>query len=207
MGSKEKIKKIHRHFKRVDPKLYAVLKTMPPEILKGKKGADYYFYRLCKAIISQQLGTAAASTIHKRFLDIFGKNPTPADLSAVPDKKLRAVGMSGAKTSYVKNLAAKILSGEIKLGHLHKLEDEKIIEELTQVKGIGRWTAEMFLIFTLGREDVFSHGDLGLSNGFAIIYGKRGASSKKRVEAVTKKWRPYRSYGSLALWHALDSKK
>ena len=113
--------------------------------------------------------------------------------------------MSWAKARYIKDLAEKTLDGDIKFKELSHADDETIIRELTKVKGIGRWTAEMFLIFTLGREDIFSFGDLGLRKRFEKLYGNRRARTQKSMEAITRQWSPYRSYASLALWHLRDS--
>lgn len=197
---------ILRHFKRVDPKLYAVLRTMKLNPLQSERGADRYFFKLCRDIISQQLGGKAADTIFGRFLSLFPDGLTPERVIEMPEEKIRAIGVSAAKARYIRNLAESVIAGTVVLDSIHEREDEEIIEELTRVKGIGRWTAEMFLIFTLGREDVFSPGDLGVAKGLALLYGASKTRSQKSVEVVTKPWAPYRSYGCLALWHAVDSK-
>ena len=120
------------------------------------------------------------------------------------DDALRNAGMSWAKVNYIKNIAEAYIKNAIQFDKFHILPDSEIITQLTSIKGIGNWTAEMFLMFTLGREDVFSHGDLGLRKGFTKIY-KIENPSKDQIENVTSKWKPFRSYGSIALWHALDS--
>ena len=140
-----------------------------------------------------------------RFVELFpNKKITPERVLKLSDAKLRHVGMSWSKASFLKDLAKKTLDKEIRYSKLHDMTDEEVMEELTQVKGIGPWTAEMFLMFAIGREDVFSHADLGLRNGMKKVYGLRSVPDAKRADKITEKWRPYRSYGSLALWHYLD---
>ena len=121
----------------------------------------------------------------------------------ISDQKLRDTGMSWAKTKYVKNIAEAYLKKSVQFDELHKLPDSEIIIQLTSIKGVGNWTAEMFLIFTLGREDVFSFGDLGLSKGFSRLY-LIDNPTQDQIEKVVSKWIPFRSYGSIALWHSLD---
>lgn len=201
------VKHIHRHFKKTDPAIFKLLKQMKLEVLPQPASASKYFQQLSREIIYQQLAGKAAHAIHQRFVALLpGRRATPKNVLAISEKKMRGAGLSWAKARYVRDLAQKVLDREVRLGHLHTLDDEAVILELIKVKGIGRWTAEMFLIFTLGREDVFSHGDLGLRNGFGRVYGARKAQTQKSIEKVVSRWSPYRSYGSLALWRALDSK-
>jgi len=205
---KRTLLKVKRHFRRVDPKLFAVLQKMEFESLRKDPDPATHFPQLAREIIYQQLAGKAAYAIHQRFLALFpNKRPTPSRVSAIPEGKLRAVGLSWAKARYIRDLAAKVQDRSVDLRKLHTFDDEATITELTEVKGIGRWTAEMFLMFTLGREDVFSHGDLGLRKGFERIYGKHRSRTQKNIEKITARWSPYRSYGSLALWHAMDSQK
>lgn len=198
--------KVKAHFKKVDPKIYAVL--MDVDFKKWHKGVESprdYFSSLCNTIIGQQLSGKAASTIVGRFEELFINNKITAErVLKLPDKKLRDVGMSWSKVSFLKDLANKTLNGEISYSKLHEMTDEEVIKELTQVKGIGPWTAEMFLMFVLGREDVFSHADLGLRNGMMRIYGLKSVPDVKKADKITEAWRPYRSYGSFALWHHVD---
>lgn len=205
-NAKHKIQRIKRHFRRVDPALYAAFAKTDVGLLREERDPARYFPKLCREIISQQLAGKAAHAIAERFLKLFpGRRVTPARVLLLSEKKLRATGMSWAKARYVRDLALKTKTRAIRLGSLPSLDDEAVVAELVKVKGIGRWTAEMFLIFTLGREDVFSHGDLGLKKGMARVYGARRARTRKSVEAITDRWSPYRSYGSLALWRVLDS--
>ena len=197
---------IKRHFRRVDPAIYAVMKQMELAKLRKERRTDKYFLKLCQDIVAQQLGSRAADAIIGRFLKMFSGLPTPEKVLKISEEKFRAIGMSYAKARYVRNLAESVLKGEVDLKKLPKMEDGEVIAELTKVKGIGRWTAEMFLIFTLGREDVFSFGDLGLRRGLEKVYGKNKVRSQKSAEKIIGRWEPYRSYGSLALWHVLDNR-
>lgn len=191
------------HFKVSDPALAQVLSRMKPRELKPMAQPDQYFARLCEDIISQQLGLAAADAIIARFRNVFGDvGVTPASVLAQPEEVYRGLGTSWAKARYVRALANAVTDGTVSFSGFDQASDEKIITQLTQVKGIGRWTAEMFLIFTLGRADIFSFGDLGLKNGFTIVYG-----AEADMATITKRWAPFRSYGSLALWHAVDEQR
>ena len=204
--SARKILRVRRHFRQADPLLFPVLANMKLEPLRPLENTGQYFAKLCREIISQQLGNGAAHAIVDRFFALFpGCGPTPTRVAALPEKDLRRVGMSWAKARYLGDLAAKTAAGELDFKKLPGADDETVIDELTKVKGIGRWTAEMFLIFTLGREDIFSYGDLGLRKGFARLYGERRASSPEGMERVVRQWTPYRSYASLALWHISDA--
>lgn len=199
--------KIKAHFKKVDPKIYPLVEEVDfddlPDLLKNQ---GEYFTRLCRIIIGQQLSGKAASTIMGRFVELFpNKKITPERVLKLSDAKLRRVGMSWSKASFLKDLAKKTLDKEIRYSKLHEMTDEEVMKELIQVKGIGPWTAEMFLMFAIGREDVFSHADLGLRNGMKKVYGLRSVPDAKKADKITEKWRPYRSYGSLALWHSIDS--
>lgn len=197
---------IRRHFKERDPLLFAVLADMSLQPLRKEKDSDAYFGRLCREIISQQLGSGAAAAILKRFTALFpDERATPARVLKYSEQTLRNVGMSWAKARYVRDVADKTLSGAVHFPGIPAMDDEGVIAELTKIKGIGRWTAEMFLMFTLGREDVFSFGDLGLRKGMAMIYGTKKTATPRHMERITAVWVPYRSYGSLAVWHVADS--
>src|SRR5258708_2883907 len=188
------IPKIHRHFQHIDPIMYAVIKTFSFEVLQKNNDASSYFSKLCGAIIGQQLSGKVADVIEARFVTLLKKKVTPARVLKIPDEKLRGIGLSWAKVKYVKDLATKVASGEVDLESMPQLDDETVVVELTKVKGIGRWTAEMFLLFTLGREDIFSFGDLGLKKGFQKLYGAE--ISLKEMTTIIESWSPYRSYGS-----------
>lgn len=163
------------------------------------------FEELIEAIISQQLSIKASETIFNRFKNLFGKDfPQPTDVLETSDEKLRGVGISFAKIKYIKDLSKCILTGELDLSKLKKMSDEEVITELTKVKGIGRWTAEMVLIFNLRRPDVFSLGDLGLRKAVSNLYGI-DIKDLKSIEEISLKWRPNRSIVCRYLWLSLDS--
>jgi DNA-3-methyladenine glycosylase II len=159
---------------------------------------------LLRAIVGQQLSTKAARTIYLRVLDLFGgSTPSPEQLLEAGEEDLRACGLSGRKTEYVRDLAAHVLSGELELDRLQELGDEEVIEEIVAVRGLGRWTAEMFLIFHLQRPDVLSGGDLGIRKAIQIEYGLEEMPTPARVLEIGEPWRPHRSLASLYLWESL----
>lgn len=183
------------------------------EILK--KGLDFEFKvtknlyaAIIETIIGQQLSDGPAKIIFGRFKALFPKGnfPKPEQVLKVPDQKLRDCGMSWSKVKYVKNLSQSVINKEIVFSEIVKMPDEKVIEILTKVKGIGKWTAEMILIFDLGREDVFSVGDLGLRSAVAKLYNV-SREDLKAIEKISQNWKPYRSYASRLLWEYADSLK
>lgn len=200
------MRKAIEHIKRADKKLGAIAERTP---LKKIENKGSHFETLVESIISQQLSIKAADTIFSRFKKLFrgSKFPAPKDIIKIDLQKLRSVGLSGQKASYIKDLASKVLTKEVDLSTLEKLRDEEVIIHLTKVKGIGRWTAEMFLIFSLARPDVFSYGDLGLKNAMQKIYGLRKHPSPKKAAEISDKWKPHRSAGSRLLWASLNNKK
>lgn len=159
---------------------------------------------LLRAIVGQQLSTKAARTIFGRVVDLFdGRTPTPEQLLAVDEADLRGCGLSGRKVEYVRDLAAHVLSGELELERLGELGDEEVIEEIVAVRGLGQWTAEMFLLFHLERPDVLSGGDLGISKAIQIEYGLEAMPAPLKVLEIGEAWRPHRSLASLYLWESL----
>jgi len=159
---------------------------------------------LLRAIVGQQLSTKAARTIYLRVVDLFGgTTPTPEQLLEAEEEDLRACGLSGRKTEYVRDLATHVVSGELELDRLDQLADEEVIAELVAVRGLGQWTAEMFLLFHLQRPDVLSGGDLGIRKAIQIEYGLEEMPPPKRVIEIGEPWRPYRSLASLYLWESL----
>ncbi len=162
---------------------------------------------LVGAIVSQQLSTKAAATIFGRFVALFpeGHIPHAQAIHALDDAALRGVGLSGQKVGYLRDLCARIADGRLRLDELETLEDELVIERLTSVKGFGRWTAEMFLMFRLHRPDVLPAGDLGIVNAIQRLYGLRKRPDAKRILKLGEAWRPYRSVASWYLWQTLKN--
>jgi DNA-3-methyladenine glycosylase II len=170
---------------------------------KEERPADAYG-ALLRAIVGQQLSTKAARTIYLRVLDLFdGTTPTPEQLLAAKEADLRAAGLSGRKAEYIRDLASHVLSGELELDRLDQLSDEEAIEEIVAVRGLGQWTAEMFLMFHLERPDVLSGGDLGIRKAVQIEYGLKEMPAPQRVIEIGEAWRPHRSLASLYLWESL----
>ena len=199
------MKKALQHFKIKDPTLHKyALKVKRIEPIKKEK-PDRYFYQLCRDIVGQQLSGKAADTIFGRFEKLFPDGIIqPLDILSIPHETMRGVGISNAKACYVHHLAEAFLHEGLQLLQFDSMPDEEVIIELTKVKGIGRWTAEMFLIFTLGRGDIFSFGDLGLKKGLMKVYGFKKEPTKKQIEKIVKNWSPYKSYASRVLWGSLE---
>lgn len=169
-----------------------------------------YYHSLVSSIISQQLSVKAASTIEMRFILLFGDVlPKPEDILAIDPEELRGVGLSYAKVRYVRDLAEHILDGRLQIEAIPKLSNQEIIAELTAIKGIGEWTAHMFLMFCLGRQDVLPVGDLGIKMGIKNLYGFDHIPSPTEVKetAVAHGWAPYESIACWYLWRSLDNKQ
>ena len=165
-----------------------------------------YFDTLLDAIVSQQLSSKAAATIMGRIRALVPhrETPDPQSIIALPDQQLRDAGLSWRKVSYVKDLAVRVAAGELDLAHIAGMEDEEIIKELVAVKGIGRWTAEMFLIFSLARPDVFAVDDYGIQSAMKRLYGMDALPKPALMRQIAEPWRPYRSYAALYLWRSTD---
>ena len=179
--------------------------TEPLSLTRQK---DIVFY-LCASIMSQQLSTKVAHTIRQRFLDLFGgRAPAPEEILAVPPAALRSIGLSNAKVSYVLNVAKFAVEQGLDHRKLNKMENEDVIAYLTQIKGVGRWTAEMLLMFGLAREDVFAIDDWGIQNAMIHVY-KLDREDKKafreKLLKISAKWSPYRTYACLYLWRWKDN--
>lgn len=165
-----------------------------------------HFSMLVRAIVSQQLSTKAANTIHTRLTALMpGPQPTPHALAALTEAQLRAVGISRQKAGYLRDLCEKVTSGAVPLDDVDGMPDEEVIVALTRVKGIGRWTAEMFLIFRLLRPDVLPVDDLGIVTAVQRAYGLRKRPKADRLRKIGEAWRPYRSVASWYLWRSLDN--
>lgn len=178
------------------------------ETFRVSRRKDIVYY-LVVSIMSQQLSSKAAATIHRRWLDIYkGRVPTPEEIVTTPVEAFRAVGLSGAKASYIQHVARFALEQGFDRRKLHKMDNEEVIAYITQIKGVGRWTAEMLLMFALGREDVFSPDDIGLQNAMVHIYKLDNTDKKAfRTELlrISQVWSPYRTYACLHLWHWKDN--
>ena len=178
--------------------------TIDPEIDRRASRPDPYI-ALSRAIVGQQLSTKAAASIWARFEQLFDGAPKPDQVAAADDELLRSAGLSGSKTAYLKDLASRVASGDLDLERVGELPDEDIIAELTEIKGIGRWTAEMFLIFHLGRPDVLSTGDLGIRRAVQIAFGLDELPGPTDLERLAEPWRPERTLACLYLWRSLDN--
>jgi DNA-3-methyladenine glycosylase II len=166
--------------------------------------SEDYFASLASAIVGQQLSGRVADVIWDRLKTLLGGSVTPESLLAASDAEMRAVGMSNAKVRYVKALSEAVTDGALQLDALDALDDDTVVRELTAVKGIGRWTAEIFLIFSLGRPDIYSCGDGGLQRAFQWLYGME--PTRENLLRVSGVWQPYRTYASLYLWEAINRK-
>jgi DNA-3-methyladenine glycosylase II len=197
-------RKAINHLKRVDPVMARLIKEVGP-CRFGAITDHTHFYHLTRAIVYQQLSGKAAATIHGRFVALFSASPPPPDqVAAMHDTKLRAAGLSRAKASYIKDLARRVHAGELPLDRVETLSDEEIITALTRVKGIGKWSAQMFLMFRLGRPDVLPELDLGIQKAVQRAYGLRTMPKPKRVLRIGKPWSPYATVASWYLWRSID---
>ena len=191
---------------RRDPVLAPIIKKHGACGIKTGRENDI-FCGLVEAIVSQQLSTRAAATIYRRLREALPDGrPTAEALARVSDEALRGVGLSRQKLGYMRDLSGKMLDGSINVAGLRRMSDAEIIAELTKIKGIGRWTVEMLLIFRLTRPDVFPAGDLGIVKAVQRAYNFRKTPDVKRLHAIAERWRPYRSVASWYLWASLENK-
>lgn len=173
--------------------------------LRRERPGDAYG-ALLRSIVGQQLSTQAARTIYGRLTDIFGGHaPTPRQLLSVDPERIRAAGLSRPKVAYLRDLAQHVEEGTLELERLPDLPDEEVTAQLTAIKGLGQWTADMFLMFHLGRPDILPVGDLGIRRAAQIEYRMRKLPDPKRLERVARPWRPYRTLACLYLWSSLDN--
>jgi DNA-3-methyladenine glycosylase II len=186
-----------------DPVLGRVIKRAKLHALKRDPN---HFESLVVAIVNQQLSGKAADTILGRFKKLFPRKrfPAPQDVLKMLTSKMRKAGLSKMKVSFLKDLAKKVLDGTVNFKKMDQWTDEEVIDHLVQVKGIGRWTAEMFLMFALRRDDVFSYGDLGLRNAIKKLYKLRAHPTPRQAKKLSEKWKPYRSTASRYLWASLE---
>jgi len=191
------------HLKKADPVLATIIERVGQFRMSYEEPA---FQGLAEAIVYQQLHGKAAATIFKRLTDLAGKPLTPEGILKLSREQLRSVGLSQQKLSYMRDLAAKAQAGELNFRRLPDLPDDEVIKQLTQVKGIGVWTAHMFLMFSLRRPDVLPTGDLGIQMAIRRHYRKRKLPKPGEMEKIAKCWSPYRSVACWYLWQSMDIK-
>jgi DNA-3-methyladenine glycosylase II len=179
----------------------------PLSVDQRKRGRPKDAYgTLIRSITGQQLSTKAAATIYGRLTELYdGRTPTPEEIIATDPQQLRAIGLSNAKAAYLRDLAEHIVDGELPVGELAELPDERVYEMLIAVKGLGRWTVDMFLMFHLGRPDILPVGDLGIRKAIQIHYGLEALPKAAEMEEIAEPWRPYRTLACLYLWESLDN--
>ena len=197
------MRKAVNHLKKSDPILGAIIEHVGPCRMEFGPAE---FPSLAEAIVYQQLNGKAAVTIFKRFAALAGEPLTPEGILKLTDAQLRSVGLSKQKSAYLKDLAAKTASGLLDFSRLPKLSDEEVIKHLTQVKGIGVWTAHMFLMFSLRRPNVLPTGDYGVQVAVKKHYRKRKLPKPKDMERIARAWEPYRSIACWYMWRSLDIK-
>ncbi|MFI5280792.1 MAG: DNA-3-methyladenine glycosylase family protein [Gemmatimonadales bacterium] len=192
------------HLRRADPVMARVIRTVGPCTF-AVRAEGGHFHHLVRAIVYQQLSGKAAATIHRRFLDLMkSDHPEPRAVARMDVRRLRAVGLSRQKAGYIKDLAGHVHTGRLPLDRIHELPDQLVIEKLTEVKGIGVWSAQMFLMSRLGRQDVLPALDLGIRKGVQLAYGLRSLPSPKRVLKIGAAWSPWSTIGSWYMWRCLD---
>ncbi len=193
---------IQRHFRRADPVVHRVIRQVGPFTLKPNRNR---FGMLVGSIISQQLSTKAARTIRGRLEELVQPLPMTAEsIAKLSKQQLRSAGLSNNKADYVLDLTAKVLEGDVRLKAMGRKTDEEVIEDLTRVHGIGRWTAQMFLIFSLGRLDVFPYDDLGVRMAIKNLYGLAEPPNKAVAQRIAAPWKPFSSVASWYCWRSLD---
>jgi DNA-3-methyladenine glycosylase II len=188
------------------PQFRVFVEAYGPADLRRGRPRRTHFAELVRAICYQQLAGAAARTIHGRLEAALDGHPTPEAVLALPLETLRAAGLSANKAASVRDLAEKVLAGDVELDRVARLSDDRIVEELTLVRGIGRWTAEMFLMFQLGRLDVWPVDDLGVRKGYAVIHGLPELPVPRALQELGEPLRPYRSLAAWYCWRAVDTR-
>ena len=199
----------HAHLHKADPIMRRLIKQVGPCELKPDRRRSPY-EALVRSVAHQQLNGIAAETITRRFIALFpGKRfPSPEDLATVSDEQIRGAGFSRAKLAAIRDISAKALDGTVPTRRvIAKWGDDEIVDHLSQCRGVGRWTVEMFLMFTLGRQDVLPIDDFGVQNGFRLAYGLEAMPKPKELLAFGEKWRPHRTTAAWYLWRAVDLAK
>ena len=195
---------LKRHFRRHDPVIAGVIDRVGPMTLRPQRDR---FGMLVRSIIAQQISTAAARSIRQRLIDLIAPQKLrPEVIAAVSIERLRTAGLSPQKASYLHDLAARVADGSVRLSRVGRMTDEEVIAELLPVKGIGVWTAQMFLIFSLGRLDVFAPDDLGIRTAIRNLYGLAEMPTKQQCHEIADRWRPLATAGSWYCWRSLELK-
>jgi DNA-3-methyladenine glycosylase II len=198
----------HELLRAADPVLCALIDAggpLDPDERRRGRPRDAYV-ALLRSIVGQQLSVKAARTIYDRLLALFdGREPSPEELLTADPEAMRAAGLSRPKVAYIRDLAQHVLDGSLEIDRLHELPDEQVIAELTAVKGLGRWTADMFLMFHLGRRDVLPVGDVGIQRAVRVAYGLEAHPKADELEKIAEPWRPQRTLACLYLWRSLDN--
>lgn len=197
------MRKAINHLKKSDPVMAAVIRRVGP--CRMEFGPPE-FHSLAEAIVYQQLNGKAALTIFNRFAELAGKPLTPQGIMKLTDQQLRSVGLSKQKTSYLRDMAERAVRGDLDFTRLPDLSDDDVVNHLTQVKGVGVWTAQMFLMFTLKRPNVLPTGDFGIQTSIKKHYNKRKMPTPAQMEKIARPWQPYRSVACWYLWRGLDIK-
>lgn len=201
----QSIDKAREHLIAHDPILGKVISNGPKPTFSPHSN---YYQSLVESIVSQQLSVKAAATILKRFKALFTSDfPNPAEILDEDIETFRSVGLSRQKATYIRDLAQKVLDGTVKFDHLDSLDNQEVIDELVQIKGVGVWTIHMFLMFCMGRLDVLPTGDLGIKNGMQKLYTLQDKPTPEQMEAIAKQnnWQPYQTIASWYVWHSLDN--
>lgn len=201
----EQIEQAASHLEANDPILAEVIREYPRPTFTPH---DNYYQELVESIISQQLSVKAAATILKRFKALFTSDfPNPAEILDEDIETFRSVGLSRQKAGYIRDLAEKVLDGTVTFSHLDSLTNQEVIDELIQIKGVGVWTVHMFLMFCMGRLDVFPTGDLGIRNGIQKLYNYPDKPTPEDMESIAKKynWQPYQTIASWYIWQSLNN--
>lgn len=200
MLTPDSVAEAERYLQDADPILGAVIAS---QTLVLPTHREDYFASLCRSIIGQQVSVAAAAAIAKRFEE--QTNMKPERAAHLDEETVKIIGLSKQKTSYIVDLAQHFVDNPNIYNHLENLEDEEVIADLIQIKGIGRWTAQMFLMFTLARPDIFAPDDVGLQKGMVQLYKWDTLPPKKELDTIAQKWAPYRTVASLHLWQSLEN--
>lgn len=192
------------HLRKSDPVMAGIITAVGPCRFRTRSEGTHY-EAVFRSIMYQQLAGAAALAIHRRVQALFGgRDPTPEELLGTSDAVLRGAGLSRQKLAYLRDLSSRVVEGDVQMDGIESMPDEQIIGTLTRVKGVGRWTAEMFLIFRLGRPDILPDLDLGVRNAIKRAYRLRKIPTSERVHKIGSKWAPYRSVATWYLWRSVD---